>query len=228
MYRRTVVCPRADACRSSASSRRPAMPRPRCGRSTHMRRISPVLGGQRLEHAAAGGLAVEAREQEQVLGGGGQRARGVERLLEALGQLGEVVAQAPARVGRAGVLGRDRRPSRSPAGGGPRPALRRSRARWSASSGASVAAASSSEMRSSSAISARPAAVSVSRLVRRSAGFGSFGDEPVALERAQQAREVAGVEPEPRADVARRGARRRRSRTGRATRRAAGGRDSGR
>ena len=58
-------------------------------------------------------------------------------------------------------------------------------------------------MRSSSAISARPAAVSVSRFVRRSAP-GCLVDEAIALKRPQQAREVAGVEPEPRADVTRR------------------------
>ena len=109
----------------------------------------------------------------------GSVRRGVEGLLEALGQLGEVVAEAPAGVGRAGSsaaivtieIASSRRTSAC---------ARSSRSRCSSSSGASVAAASSSEMRSSSAISARPAAVSVSRLVRRSAGRPVL-DEAVAL-----------------------------------------------
>src|SRR4051812_5616115 len=62
-------------------------------------------GVERLERAAAGGLAAEAGDHE---GGRSLVAGPDEALLEALVELGVVVLEAPARVARRRVLERDR------------------------------------------------------------------------------------------------------------------------
>jgi hypothetical protein len=118
----------------------------------------------RLEHPAPGRLAAEAGEQQ--IAGGGQRALRVEAGLEALGQLGEVVASGAIVTSEIASSARTSAWAAS------------SRARCAASSGSSTDAASSSESRSSSRISARPAGVTRSCLERRSAACGAASTRP--------------------------------------------------
>ena len=97
----------------------------------------------------------------------------------------------------------------------PRALLRRSAAR--------AATRASSSLRRSSSVALGAPGVGEPHRAHAPVGRARLDrDEPVALERAEQAAEVAGVEVEPRAQGAQVGARRRRSPTAPATRRAAG------
>ena len=156
-----------------------------------------------LEHSAAGRLAVEAREQEHdvvaFMAGASSpdRARSARRARRS--SAGCTRAHPPSADPRG--CDRDQREREQPAHLGLGPSRR---SRCSASSGASADAASSSEM-SSSAAQLRAAPRSEGEALGAPVGrVGRRFHEAVALQRAQHAGEVAGVEAEADADVARR------------------------
>ena len=115
MSSRTVVNPSAADSRSRAARMRSATPRPGAGVDPHSRDLADVWRSERLQDAAARGLAPDASDHRA--GRVRRPHRGVESLLEALVELGVVTAKAPADVGRSGLrrLDGEHRPSQQPA-----------------------------------------------------------------------------------------------------------------